>query len=611
MIFLELFIIFLGPNKNNKVSIFNQVRNLFKLSSVGGFIALFLGVFLKSIIEIAGIASIAPFLSVVVNPEIIQSNAYLYSIYQYFEFTNTIDFLTYLGVFTLSLLLFTSLVSAIVEWQIIRFSKTMEYRLSSKLMEQYLSNSYAFFLENNSSSLGKNIISEVQRCIDGVIFPLLTAVSRGITVLLLIIFLIIFDPYVTMVMISLFGFSYTLIYLLVRKKLFLLGGLASKAMEGRFKTINESFLGIKEIKLHGYEDKFISKYKKYSQDQAYYYIYQHIMSTIPKYGLEFIAFGGIVLLMLYLVSQGEGAKNTIPIVALYAISGYKLMPALQNIYSSMVTLKFNIPALAILTNDLKRNNFHESCKKRQSPLVKFRNQLSVNSIDFSYSRSDKCVIKNLSMDIAANTTIGIVGSTGSGKTTLVDIVLGLLTPNLGEVCIDGIKLNQDNMSSWQRKIGYMPQNIFLIDDTISANICFGLAISEINFNKVKQAAKLANLHDFIINLPDKYNTIIGEQGIRLSGGQKQRVGLARALYNSPEVIVLDEGTSALDVLTESAVMSAIHNLSHQKTIILVAHRLSTIRDCDIIYLFENGNIEECGTYDELILDSEKFKKMSK
>tara|TARA_B100000787_G_scaffold169666_1_gene161635 strand:- start:813 stop:2600 length:1788 start_codon:yes stop_codon:yes gene_type:complete len=592
------------------MSIYKRVIKLVKFSRTSGIKFLFIGILIKSILEVIGIASITPFVSVMVNPEIVNTNYYLNSVYQYFDFDSVVVFLNYLGGLTLVLLLLTNIISAFVEWMIIRYSRVMEYRLSTQLMAQYLSNKYVFFLENNSSKLGKNIISEVQRCIDGVILPLMMACSKLVTAIFIIALLVFVEPVAALGMSILFGGGYFLIFVFVRKRLFELGALSSTALLKRFKTINEAFLGVKDIKLRGIEQSFISRYNRSAKKLAHYNIYQHVVSIMPRYVLESLAFGGVVLVMMYLVNQGNNSQSIIPVVALYAVAGYKLMPALQNIYSSIVTVRFNIPALVLLTDDLKNDFSYIKSQSHDLSVLKFSKSFDIKSAYFRYSNSDKYAIKNLNLSIKANSTIGIVGSTGSGKTTLVDIILGLLENNLGEITVDNIPLDSSNIHLWQKKIGYMPQNVYLIDDTILANIAFGLSKNEIEQDKAYSAAKIANLHDFIMSLTNGYETRIGEQGVKLSGGERQRLGIARAIYNDPEILVLDEGTSALDSVTESEVMHAIKSLSHKKTIILIAHRLTTVKNCDIIYLLSDGEIEESGTYDELLNKSEKFKRMT-
>ena len=295
----------------------------------------------------------------------------------------------------------------------------------------------------------------------------------------------------------------------------------------------------------------------------------------------------------------EGSfNNAIPIISLYAFAGYRLMPVMQNIYISLSQISFSNPSLDNLYYDIGKlnpikNNYLEE-------KLSFDKEIVLNNIDFNYPNTSQKALQGISLNIPAKSTIGLIGATGSGKTTLLDIILGLLMSDKGTLEIDGEVLSKKNLRSWQRNIGYVPQNIYLSDDTIAANIAFGVESKNINQIDIERASKIANLHDFIINeLPDKYNTTIGERGIRLSGGQRQRIGIARAVYLNPKILILDEGTSALDNETEK-VMESINKLSKKITIILVAHRLNTVRNCDKIYKFEKGKVIAEGKFDEII-----------
>ena len=284
--------------------------------------------------------------------------------------------------------------------------------------------------------------------------------------------------------------------------------------------------------------------------------------------------------------------NTIPIISLYVFAGYRLMPAAQLIYASSTQIAFASPSIEKVYKDMKNLNpinFHQD--KGVLPLNK------------------EISLKNINLNIPIKNTIGFVGATGSGKTTIVDIILGLLEAQKGTLEIDGIIINKNNSQSWQRSIGYVPQHIYLSDDTVASNIAFGQEPKDINEEEIQKASKIANLHDFVMHeLPNQYQTIIGERGVRLSGGQRQRIGIARALYFNPQVLILDEATSALDNLTEKYVMDAVNNLSKNKTIIMIAHRLSTVKKCDKIFLFEKGELKNEGTFDELLKINENFKK---
>jgi len=297
-------------------------------------------------------------------------------------------------------------------------------------------------------------------------------------------------------------------------------------------------------------------------------------------------------------------------LALYAFAGYRLMPALQQIYNNIIRIKFTIPALDTVYNDLKSlKPYSPSHNKEAIPLNK---TITLKNLYFHYPNASRTALKNINFSIQARSTVGIVGATGSGKTTTVDIILGLLEPQKGTLEVDDKVIDKHNLKSWQRSIGYVPQQIFLSDDSVAANIAFGTDLKDINQEAVEYAAKIANLHEFVINeLPSKYQTTVGERGIRLSGGQRQRIGIARALYHNPQILILDEATSALDNLTERAVMDAVQTLRKNLTIILIAHRLSTVRNCDNILLLEKGEIKEQGTFEELIKNNAQFRATAK
>jgi ABC-type multidrug transport system fused ATPase/permease subunit len=326
-----------------------------------------------------------------------------------------------------------------------------------------------------------------------------------------------------------------------------------------------------------------------------------------------MAFGGILLIVLYFVGTDHGSSSQmIPLLALYAFAGYRLLPALQQIFSGITTVRFSAAALEVLHRDLTEERGDadpELVLKRsegRQPLP-FCRAIELRNVSFCYSGVQEPAIKGINLTIDRNTSIGLVGATGSGKTTTVDLILGLLPLASGKMLADGVEINGDTLANWQRNLGYVPQQIYLCDDTITRNIAFGVPDHEIDMAAVTRAARIANLHGFIEKeLPEGYETIIGERGVRLSGGQRQRIGIARALYRDPAVLIMDEATSALDGITEESVMDALRALSGEKTIIMIAHRLTTVKDCDIIYHMEHGHIVNQGSYDELLGSSAWF-----
>jgi len=319
------------------------------------------------------------------------------------------------------------------------------------------------------------------------------------------------------------------------------------------------------------------------------------------------------VVVLYLLATGKGFEEFLPILGLYAFSTYRLLPSIQSIFAGAANIRFNSQGLYGLHKDM--NSFNKvdpaSSGKKIKPLS-FKRDLKLENISFKYGEADKPILKDLDVKIDVNTSVAFVGSTGAGKTTIANIILGLLRPDTGKMIIDGVEIDNNNIQNWQRNLGYIPQDIYLQDDTVTRNITFGIPDNKIDMDAVIRSAKIANIHDFIMEeLPDQYDTLVGEKAIRLSGGQRQRIGIARAVYHNPEVLVLDEATSALDGATEQEVFAAIDNIAKTKTLVMIAHRLTTIQECDIIYVMDKGNIVGSGKYDELMQTNKYFKKIAR
>lgn len=571
---------------------------------------LFFGILIHGIIEISSIASILPFMSIVMDPTIINTNIFLSKLYNFFNFNSYNSFLVSLGLLVFILLFFSNAYAAFIFWWITRFVQFQSYRLSKKIFDNYLSQSYIFFLNRNSSELSKNVLTEVNRVIIGVIYPMLLAISKVAIVIFIAILLLYANPKLSILISVTLTIAYGIVYYLVREYLRNIGELSTKATFKKFKFTDEAFSGIKDIKLRGTETEFIKKYSQPAKKFAEYSATSAVISLLPRYAIETLAFGGLLLIVVFLISSSENFMSVIPLVALYALAGYRIMPGLQQIYHSIAQVRYNTPALDILLKDLKDDTFNNNkTENRLVSIPKIKKGVEFKSVCFKYPNSDVQILENINVKINSNSLTGFVGKTGSGKTTLIDILLGLLPINKGDIIVDNIKLEKNSFNSWQKKIGYVPQKIFLMDDTIKNNIAFAVPDNLIENKKIINAAKLAELDEYISDLPDKYNTHVGERGIRLSGGQIQRIGIARALYNNPEILVFDEATSALDNVTEKKIMGSIKKLSKDKTIIIIAHRLSTIKNCDQIYFIDKGKVSEQGSYNELINKSKKFYDM--
>jgi len=375
----------------------------------------------------------------------------------------------------------------------------------------------------------------------------------------------------------------------------------------RFTLVSEAFGAAKEVKVAGLEQTYIKSFSDTARSYAQTVASVQATSQLPRYILEAIAFGGIMLVILHLMVQTGSFNNALPVISLYAFAGYRLMPALQMIYGALTQLTYVGPSLDKLYEDFK--NLKPLNSNQDQGVLSLNSTIVLKNIHYNYPNTSRVALKDINLNIPVRSTVGFVGATGSGKTTTVDIILGLLEVQKGTLEVDGQIITKQNSRAWQRSIGYVPQFIYLADDTVAANIAFGVDSKDINQENIEKVSKIANLHQFIIDeLPKKYQTTIGERGVRLSGGQRQRIGIARALYHKPKVLVLDEATSALDNLTEQEVMKAVNNLGKDITVILIAHRLSTVKKCDKIFLLEKGELKNEGTFEELIKVNDNFRK---
>lgn len=575
---------------------------------------LLLAILIMGLLEITGIASIMPFMTVLSNPETIDTNKLLHQVYTITGLTNHNQFLFFLGACVLLILLISNSFAAFTNWLLLRFVYFCGHSLSSKLFEKYLKAPYIFFLNKNSSELVKNIITEIHRVVVGVLIPAIQIISRAVIALCIFALLIAIDPLLATIVFMVCGGLYGTVFTLSKKKLTASGKKSTVAQGQRFKLTSEAFGGIKELKLLGRESEYLKRFSKPSYDFANCDSTSQAITVLPKYALETIVFGGMLLIMLYLIGVKKDVTQVLPMLALYAFAGYRLMPGFNQIFQGMSQIRYHAAALDIIHRHFLVNYDGQSFSPTEmssDTTLRFNEVIELKDITFSYPKSNSIVIDNLSLAIKANTTIAFVGKTGSGKTTLIDIILGLLPVDSGVMVVDDTAIERSNLRDWQKNIGYVPQQIYLADDTVTRNIAFGVPDEEIDREAVIKAARIADIDGFVTGELDVgYETVLGENGVRLSGGQRQRIGIARALYHDPRVLVLDEATSALDGVTENVIMSAIQKLAHQKTIIIIAHRLTTIKKCDSIYLLDQRKIAISGTYEELMSSSAKFREMA-
>jgi ATP-binding cassette subfamily C protein len=563
--------------------------------------------------QMAGVFSVFPFINVAMDPASIQDSPWLTLAYTAFSFSSPREFMAALGIAVVLLVILSNGITALTMWAKTRFVLNRNYTLSNRLLAVYLSRPYAFFLINNTSDLGKNVLSEINQLTSSFLMPLFEAMINILILVVIVFMLFSVNPAVTLVTLGFLGTVYGTLNYFLKVKLKQKGAERMEANKKRFRAATEALSSIKISRVIGAESFFLDRFAENSRKFADLNVFAKVVGQLPSYLMESIVFGGLILFVVLALVRGGEVSAVVPMVSLYAFAGKRLIPALQQIYSSVTQIYYNKAILDRLYQDLVSDEQPDLFPKEggEKEELPFRHRIVLENIRFRYPEGERNVIDGLDLEIPKESVVGLVGSTGSGKTTLVDIILGLHIPKEGRMLIDDTPVAPANIRAWRRTIGYVPQDIYLSDDTVTRNIAFGIPDDRIDEEQVRRAARIAALDDFIQTLPEQYGTVIGERGVRLSGGQRQRIGLARALYRSPEVLVLDEATSSLDGATEETVLNAIRSASKAKTVIMIAHRLNTLKDCDVIYMLEKGRISASGTYEGLLLENREFMRMAK
>lgn len=599
------------------IETFRKLRDLLTPRERRGLYVLLGILMVGGLFETFGIASVLPFMAVLSQPQRIETQPKLHALYEALGFTSTNHFLIFLGIGSFLFVLVGVFTHIISLYAIARFSNMRSYSMSSRLLRGYLGQPYSWFLNRHSADLGKSLLNEVDSVVTHTMIPTLKMISNLFIVLFVVALLVFLQPWVALGTALALGSCYAVILLVSKKYLTHFGRQRFLATGQRYRIAQEATGGIKDVKLLGLENVYLRRFQIPSRQFARANTFRSVVSESPRYLLQGLAFGGMLLMILILLFTGDGKSlaGVLPLLAIYAFAGLRLLPAMQQIYSELTMIRFNRMALDSLHEDMLEIQEAQQDdlppEERRVEPVHLTEKLELVDVHYSYPLAERPALRGLSLTIPARSTVGVVGGTGAGKTTAVDLILGLLDLQQGRLEADGVPIERANMRAWQNTIGYVPQAIFLIDDTVAANIAFGMPPDRIDHAAVERAARLASLHDFVTSeLPEGYATRVGERGVRLSGGQRQRIGIARALYNDPDVLIMDEATSALDNLTERAVMDAVHNLGHAKTIVLIAHRLTTVQACDTIFMLEQGRLIAQGTYEELLEKSGEFRAMA-
>ncbi|WP_243836277.1 ABC transporter ATP-binding protein [Modicisalibacter xianhensis] len=564
--------------------------------------------------EIAGVISIGPFMALVGNMDQLEGQGILADVYRASDVASPEVFLIWVGGGVLAVLLLSGMFSMYTIWQMSMYGARVGAELSSRLYNYYMHQNWLFHASGNSSTLTNRIAEECQRVMMHIIIPLMHMNAKLTLAIFMALAIFVYNPIVALAGAGVFLASYFLLFKTVRRRLVNNGKIISRSQTIRFKLMAEGFGGIKDALLLRRQDVFTKRFNDASDRYANALGANQALSLAPRYAMEIVAFGCVIFLVLYLLaSSGGNVVSLLPVLSIYALAGFKILPALQQVYNSLSQIRGHMSAYESIREELKASAQspavsvdYSAKQKKLTP----RQDIVLQGIGFTYPGKMDKALDEVDLRIPVNRTVGLVGASGSGKSTLVDILLGLIEPDQGGIVVDGQLLTRDALGDWQNALGFVPQSIFLADASIKENIAFGLPEEAIDMQRVHDCAKQAHLDEFLDKLPEGLDTRVGERGVQLSGGQRQRIGIARALYHDSDVLVLDEATSALDGITESHIMQAIQSFSGQKTIVMIAHRLATVKQCDLIYLMRDGKVVDQGRYEELVVRNEIFKRMA-
>ena len=567
-----------------------------------------------SILEVLGVFSILPFMQVISDPTYIESNQWLRWFRSTMEFSSDHQMMIWMGVGVLAIYAFTAVVNVLNNWMISRTVWGIAHHICTRYLRRCTRMPFEFFLESNSADLVKKVISDIHSLVSGVLMAGCHFVSSLFKTIFILGLLVYLNPRLALMAVVVFGGAYLVLHLARHRYLKQLGDKRLDAISMRIKSFTETIAGTRALRVGGATDLFVQRFEKASRDFSNIQPKFLLTNLIPKHVIEFVAFGGTIGVLLFVLVNGDSLLGIIPTLSVFSVATYKLLPALNSAFSAAADISHNLPVIDEIYEDMKNEfsllppteQFHTA---KPMPMV---NQIALANVFYRYSDEAPLVLNGIELAIHKGTFNALVGSTGCGKSTLIDVVAGLLFPETGSLTIDGVAITRENVFSWQKLIAYVPQEIFLCDNTIAANIALGVPGDKIDHQQVRRAAEMAQAINFIEqDTPDGFDTIIGERGVRLSGGQRQRLGIARAFYKKPSVLLLDEATSALDNVTEEALMNVIENQLDDVTVIMIAHRLSTVKFCDTVYYLENGAVVDYGNFDQLTTSCESFRQMVK
>ncbi len=595
----------------------NTIRLFFSLwvyldkKNQQNFLLLVFLMFLGALIEIVSIGSVLPFLSALLNPNFFEQSFFGFEIKELLGNKNRNEMISLVLVIFVIIIVISSIFKTFLLWITTKFNANIGTDIANKVFIKLIAYPYEEYIQQSSDKLISDIANKVTAVIFSVIFPTLLFLSTVIQIFGIIVLLLFVNSLLVSYLILFFLIFYLLTFLFVKKKLFKNSKIIADEESYLIKYIQEGLGGKREITINNLHSFFIEKFKGSNRLLRVAQSRNNFLGILPRYVIEALAIIVVAFIFYYLLFNFMSEKpqgEVLALIGLLALSGQKLLPLTQQTYTSLSRVMGSRDSLKSIVNIINLKFEKKSYIKDFNQNLNFNKKISLKNITYEYEKNKK-IINNLNIEIGKGSKVGIIGKTGSGKSTLIDIIMGLLNPTEGKIYIDDQIINNDNLQDWQKHVAHVPQNIFLNDDTITNNVAYGINPNFIDMNLVKKSIKDADLLDYVSNLENGLDTIIGERGIKLSGGQKQRLAIARALYKQASLIVFDEATSALDIQTESNVMSVIKNFSVKVTIIIVAHRLETLKFCDILYEVSNGKIINAGNFDELISKSKILKNI--
>lgn len=552
-------------------------------------LVIFISMMVGAILESLGIGLILPFMSIVNDPDILHEHTKFLDVLAKIGLVDTLDILIISALALFAFFVFKNLFLGVTAYFQIRFAVLKKSDIACRLLKVYLNSPYTFHLQRNTAELLRNINIEVTLLFNNIIMQGMYFIKESLIVTAVIIILLILRPLPALGAILLLGGTGIAFFVVVRKKMRQMGKKRQEYGRNMIQWVNQSLGSIKETKILGREDFFLNMFSKNVIGDAKIYAFVQTAHVFPRLFLESTAIGAILLLTVFTLVKYQIGGDLLPTLALFAAASYRLLPSFNNLINSFNSIRFHIPALDVVHHDMKlsEGRLTDDSPPTKGPPISYRDKIELRNICYQYPGVRDYSLTDINLIIERGSSVAFSGPSGAGKTTIVDIILGLLKPTSGVALVDNRDI-QDNLRSWQKQFGYIPQNIYLSDDTVRRNVAFGLEDDEIDDEKVWLALRNAQLDIFVNGLPNKLDTYIGEHGIRFSGGERQRIGIARALYNEPEILVMDEATSALDNETEKEIINTLKRVQKKKTIIIIAHRDSTTEWCDIIFRVESG-----------------------